>query len=91
MKKKIIKTDKQQQTTTQQAPRDRKAYLNNYYEKNKAKIQQQTKSNEKEKTCKKILREINNGLNHIKAVRKSTLEKYKIIFDDKINKYISEI
>ena len=72
-------------------PRDRKEYLNNYYEKNKQKMKEQIKNNEKEKTYKiRLLREINNGLINITSVRKSTLEKYNIKFDEKSNKYISE-
>jgi hypothetical protein len=85
-----LKTDNKQEPT-QQAPRDRKQYLNDYYEKNKEKIKEQIKNNEKEKTYKiRLLREINNGLINIKTVRKSTLEKYNIKFDEKNNKYISE-
>jgi hypothetical protein len=72
-------------------PRDRKQYLNAYYEKNKQKMKEQIKNNEKEKTYKiRLLREINNGLIDIKTVRASTLEKYKIKLDEKTNKYISE-
>jgi hypothetical protein len=83
------KTDNTQQQPTR--PRDRKEYLNNYYEKNKEKIKEQVKNNEKEKTYKiRLLREINNGLINISTVRKSTLEKYNIKFDEKSNKYISE-
>jgi type VI protein secretion system component Hcp len=58
------------------APRDRKIYLNEYYEKNTQKMKEKIKNNEKEKTCKlRLLREINNGLNNIKPVRASTLAK----------------
>jgi hypothetical protein len=54
-------------------------------------MKEQIKNNEKEKTYKiRLLREINNGLINIKTVRASTLEKYKIKFDEKTNKYISE-
>ena len=54
-------------------------------------MKEQIKNNEKEKTYKiRLLREINNGLINIKTVRKSTLEKYNIKFDEKNNKYISE-
>jgi hypothetical protein len=85
------KPDNTQQKPTQQAPRDRKQYLNDYYEKNKQKIKEQVKNNEKEKTYKiRLLREINNGLINISTVRASTLEKYNIKFDEKSNKYISE-
>ena len=85
------KTDNTQQKPTQQAPRDRKQYLNDYYEKNKQKMKEQIKNNEKEKTYKiRLLREINNGLINISTVRKSTLQKYNIKFDEKTNKYISE-
>ena len=85
------KTDNMQQQPTQQAPRDRKQYLNDYYEKNKQKMKEQIKNNQKEKTYKiRLLREINNGLINISTVRKSTLEKYNIKFDEKTNKYISE-
>ena len=88
---KTTKTDNKQQHPTQQVPRDRKEYLNNYYEKNKEKIKEQIKNNEKEKTYKiRLLREINNGLINIKTDRKSKLEKYNIKFDEKTNKYISE-
>ena len=70
------KHDNTQQKQTQQAPRDRKQYLNDYYERNKQKIKEQVKNNEKEKTYKiRLLREINNGLINISTVRKSTLEK----------------
>jgi hypothetical protein len=41
--------DKQQQPTTK-APRGRKKYLNAYYEKNKLKMKEQIKKNEKDKT-----------------------------------------
>ncbi len=86
---KITKADNTQQQPTR--PRDRKEYLNDYYEKNKQKIKEQVKNNEKEKTYKiRLLREINNGLINISTVRKSTLEKYNIKFDEKTNKYISE-
>jgi hypothetical protein len=85
------KPDNTQQKPTQQAPRDRKQYLNDYYEKNKQKMKEQIKNNEKEKKYKiRLLREINNGLISIKTVRKSTLEKYNIKLDEKTNKYISE-
>ena len=87
----ITKTDTTQQQPTQQVPRDRKQYLNDYYERNKQKIKEQVKNNEKDKTYKvRLLREINNGLINISTVRKSTLEKYNIKFDEKSNKYISE-
>jgi len=89
--KKKTKEDNKQQQPTQQAPRDRKQHLNDYYEKNKEKIKEQVKNNEKEKTYKiRLLREINNGSINISTVRKSTLEKYNIKFDEKSNKYISE-
>jgi hypothetical protein len=85
------KPDNTQQKPTQQAPRDRKQYLTDYYVKNKQKMKEQIKNNEKEKTYKiRLLREINNGLINISTVRKSTLEKYNIKFDEKTNKYISE-
>jgi hypothetical protein len=81
--------NKQQQTT--KAPRDRKQYLNEYYEANKDKIKGQIKKNEKNKTYKiRLLREINNGLINIKTVRASTLNKYTTKLDEKTNKYISE-
>ena len=92
---KKTKTEQQQTKTTQttqQTPRDRKLYLNEYYEKNKQKIKEQIKNNEKEKTYKiTLLREISNGLINFKTVRNSTIEIYKITFDEKTNKYISEI
>jgi hypothetical protein len=54
-------------------------------------MKEQIKNNEKEKTYKiRLLREINNELINISTVRKSTLEKYNIKFDEKTNKYISE-
>jgi hypothetical protein len=104
---KITKNDKNKQKLTTQAPtevknkieikhginvpRDRKQYLNDYYEKNKQKIKEQIKNNEKDKTYKiRLLREINNGLINISTVRASTLEKYNIKLDEKTNKYISE-
>ncbi len=79
---KLTKSDNNKQKLTTQAPaevknkieiqqglnvpRDRKKYLNNYYEKNKEKIKEQVKNNEKEKTYKiRLLREINNGLINI--------------------------
>jgi hypothetical protein len=72
-------------------PRDRKAYLNECYERNKQKMKEQIKNKKKEKTYKiRLLREINNGLIEIKTVRKSKLEKYNIKFDEKSNKNISE-
>jgi hypothetical protein len=87
---KITKTDNNQQPT-QRAPRDRKQYLTEYYEKNKQKMKEQIKNNEKDKTYKiRLLREINNGLIHIKTVRASTLAKYNIKFDEKTHKYLSE-
>ena len=56
---KITPTNKNQQKPTQQAPRDRKQYLNDYYEKNKQKMKEQIKNNEKEKTYKiRLLREL---------------------------------
>ena len=58
---------------------------------NKQKIKEQVKNNETEKTYKiRLLREINNRLINTTTVRKSTLEKYNIKFDEKTNKYISE-
>lgn len=82
---KKTKTEQQQTKTTQttqQTPRDRKLYLNEYYEKNKQKIKEQIKNNEKEKTYKiTLLREISNGLINFKTVRNSTIEIYKITFD----------
>ncbi len=77
---------------TQRLPRDRKAYLNEYYEKNKEKMKEQIKNNEKNKTYKmRLLRDINNGLINIKTVGASTLIKYKTKIHKKTNKYISEI
>ena len=77
---------------TQRLPRDRKAYLNEYYEKNKEKMKEQIKNKEKNKTFKmRLLRDINNGLINIKTVRASTLIKYKIKLHKKTIKYISEI
>jgi hypothetical protein len=85
----IYHNNKQKPTT--QAPRDRKQYLNDYYEKKKQKMKEQIKNNEKEKTYKiRLQREINNGLINISTVRKSTVEKYNIKFDEKTNTYISE-
>ena len=50
-------------------PRDRKAYLNVYYQQNKDKIKDQIKKNEQNKTCKiRMLRELNNGLIEIKKL-----------------------
>ena len=84
--KNATKTDNKHQQPTQQAPRaprDRKAYLNDYYEWNKE-IKEQIKKNGKEKTYKiRLLRELNNGLMNIDSVRKSILEKYNIKFDEK--------
>jgi hypothetical protein len=37
-----------------------------------------------------MLRELNNGLIDIKTVRATTIEKYRINLDEKINKYICE-
>jgi hypothetical protein len=55
-------------------------------------MKEQIKNNEKEKTYKvRLLCEVNYGLINIKTDRKSTLEKYKIKFDEKTNKYVSEI
>ena len=54
-------------------------------------MKEQIKNNEKAKTYKiRLLREINHNLMDIQTVRKLTLEKYKIKFDEKSNKYISE-
>jgi hypothetical protein len=54
-------------------------------------MKEQINNNGKEKTYKmRLLREISNGLIDIKTVRKSTLEKYNIKFDEESNKYISE-
>jgi len=50
-------------------PRDRKAYLNVYYQQNKDKIKDQIKKNKQNKTCKiRMLRELNNGLIEIKKL-----------------------
>jgi hypothetical protein len=50
-------------------PRDRKAYLNVYYQQNKDKIKDQIKKNEQNKICKiRMLRELNNGLIEIKKL-----------------------
>jgi hypothetical protein len=63
-------------TLTIKAPRDRKPYLNDYYEKNQEKMKEQVKKNEKDKTYKiRLLREINNGLINIKTVNASTLAR----------------
>jgi hypothetical protein len=41
---------------TTKAPRDRKQYLNEYYEKNKQKMKEQIKNNEKEKHKQLIIK-----------------------------------
>jgi hypothetical protein len=51
----------------------------------------QIKDNDDEENYyRRLVREINNGLIDIKTVRASTIKKYKIKFDEKTNKYISE-
>jgi len=50
-------------------PRDRKGYLNNCYQQNKEKIEEQIKVNEKNETYKiRLIRELKNGLIDIKTV-----------------------
>jgi hypothetical protein len=49
------KPDNTQQKPTQQVPRDRKQYLNDYYERNKQKIKEQVKNNEKDKISLSII------------------------------------
>lgn len=39
----------------------------------------------------RLVRETNNGLIDFKTVRTSTIEECKIKFDQKTNKYVSEI
>jgi hypothetical protein len=71
--------------------RDRKAYLKTYYEANKIKIVDSIKENDKAKYNLRHVRELNNGVILWQNVRKSTREKYKIEYDEKNNKYVSNM
>ena len=85
-KQKITKSDKNIIEKVNR-PRDRKEYLNEYYQNNKDKIKEQIKENEKNKTYRiRLLREINHSLIDIKTVRAS--RKLINIFLNELNIYI---
>jgi hypothetical protein len=76
---------------TKKQPRDRREYLKNYYEQNKEKIIDSIKENDKKKYNNRFVRELNDGVILWQNVRASTREKYKLKFDEKTNKYISDL
>ena len=53
-------------------------------------MNEQTKNNNKDYYIR-LLREINNGVIDFKKVRKTTIDKYKIEYNDEQNKYISKL
>jgi hypothetical protein len=71
--------------------RDRKAYLKAYYEQNKQKIIDSIKVTDKRSQNKRFVRELTEGVILWKNIRASTKEKYKLKFDEKTNKYTSDL
>ena len=78
----ITKTDKL---------RDRREYLKAYYEANKEKIIDSIKVNDKAKYFLRHVRELNNGIKLWEKVRNITREKYKLEYNDKLKKYVSNM
>jgi hypothetical protein len=71
--------------------RDRRAYLKAYYEANKEKIIDSIKTTDKKNYNARHVRELNNGVILWENVRASTREKYKLEYNDKLKKYVSNM
>ena len=71
--------------------RDRKEYLKTYYLNNKEKIIDSIKANDRTKYNVRHVRELNNGVILWENVRASTREKYKLEYNDKLKKYVSNM
>ena len=71
--------------------RDRRQYLKAYYEANKKKIIDSIKENDKKNYNNRFVRELNEGIITWDKIRKSTRDKYKLEYDDKLKKYVSKM
>jgi hypothetical protein len=71
--------------------RDRRAYLKEYYEKNKEKIIDSIKSNDKKTYNNRFVRELNEGVITWEKVRASTRAKYKLSYDENKKIYVSNL
>lgn len=49
------------------------------------------KANDKKKYNNRFVRELNNGAMELKKLRPSTIDKYKIEYDDKTKKHIFKL
>jgi hypothetical protein len=86
-----IRAEIEEEITKVDKLRDRKAYLKVYYELNKVKIIDSIKANDRTKYNVRHVRELNNGVILWENVRASTREKYKLEYNDKLKKYVSNM
>ena len=68
---------------------NRKDYYKQYYESKKDKLLEKAKINDKANYGTRIVRELNQNKKDFDKMKEETKEKYKIIFDDEKNEYIS--